>query len=206
MPRRNSWYWLGAGALAAVAVHPIDDNVHDHFLETGGGNQAFWKPVNHRVHAAGDRWLPRDLRHRAREEHATRAASRDGRARVGRSSLKVSSPWRSRSAAELAASAGRNARLRLFLPLRACDRHVRGGNRPSTTPRIQSGHPDGIVATYVAASRLHDNVHWTSDVVMGAALGVMIGRTVTWHGRNFYASPMLLPHGGTGIAITLPTS
>ena len=33
---------------------------------------------------------------------------------------------------------------------------------------------------------------------MGAALGVMIGRTVTWHGRNFYASPMLLPHGGTG--------
>ena len=40
---------------------------------------------------------------------------------------------------------------------------------------------------------------------MGAALGVMIGRTVTWHGRNFYASPMLLPHGGTGIAITLPS-
>ena len=63
--------------------------------------------------------------------------------------------------------------------------------------------PTYIVATYVAASRLHDNVHWTSDVVMGAALGVMIGRTVTWHGRNFYASPMLLPHGGTGIAITL---
>ena len=63
--------------------------------------------------------------------------------------------------------------------------------------------PTYIVATYVAASRLHDNVHWTSDVVMGAALGVMIGRTVTWHGRNFYASPMLLPHGGTGIAMTL---
>ena len=35
--------------------------------------------------------------------------------------------------------------------------------------------PTYIVATYVAASRLHDNVHWTSDVVMGAALGVMIG-------------------------------
>ena len=66
--------------------------------------------------------------------------------------------------------------------------------------------PTYAVATYVAVSRLHLNVHWTSDVVMGAALGVMIGRTVTWHGRNFYASPMLLPHGGTGVMVAVPTT
>jgi membrane-associated phospholipid phosphatase len=42
-------------------------------------------------------------------------------------------------------------------------------------------------------SRLHDNRHFASDVVFGAALGVVIGRTVTFHGRNFYGSPMLSP-------------
>ena len=41
-------------------------------------------------------------------------------------------------------------------------------------------------ATYVAASRLHDNVHWLSDVVFGAAVGTIAGRTVTQHGRNYF--------------------
>jgi membrane-associated phospholipid phosphatase len=50
-------------------------------------------------------------------------------------------------------------------------------------------------------SRLHENVHNASDVVFGAAVGIVIGRSVTWHGRNFYgrsftAMPMLLPSGG----------
>ena len=89
------------------------------------------------------------------------------------------------------------ATLRLFLPLRACDRDVAAATVLQQHLGYKAAIPTYIVATYVAASRLHDNVHWTSDVVMGAALGVMIGRTVTWHGRNFYASPMLLPHGGT---------
>ena len=51
-------------------------------------------------------------------------------------------------------------------------------------------------------SRLHDNVHYTSDVIFGAATGIVIGRTVTWHGRNFYASPMLLPKGA-GIIVNV---
>jgi len=38
-------------------------------------------------------------------------------------------------------------------------------------------------------SRLHDNVHYASDVVMGAATGIIIGRSVTWHGKHLYASP-----------------
>ena len=59
-----------------------------------------------------------------------------------------------------------------------------------------------LVATYVAMSRLHDNVHYMSDVVFGATTGIIIGRSVTFHGRNFYASPMLLPKGG-GIIVNV---
>jgi membrane-associated phospholipid phosphatase len=58
-------------------------------------------------------------------------------------------------------------------------------------------------AAYVASSRLHDNVHWMSDVVFGAAVGTIAGRTVTEHGRNFWTfSPMPLPGGGIGIMAT----
>jgi len=62
--------------------------------------------------------------------------------------------------------------------------------------------PTYLVASYVALSRLHENVHFLSDVVFGAALGTVVGRTVTWHGRNFYASPMLIPKG-TGIIVNV---
>ena len=43
------------------------------------------------------------------------------------------------------------------------------------------------IASYVAASRLHDNVHYLSDVVFGAAVGTIAGRTVTEHGRETWA-------------------
>jgi hypothetical protein len=43
----------------------------------------------------------------------------------------------------------------------------------------------------VAISRLHDNRHFASDVAFGAATGIIIGRSVTWHGRNFYGIPVV---------------
>ena len=36
-----------------------------------------------------------------------------------------------------------------------------------------------VVASYVAVSRLAKDVHWTSDVVAGSALGYMVGRSVS---------------------------
>ena len=52
------------------------------------------------------------------------------------------------------------------------------------------------IASYVAASRLHDNVHYLSDVVFGAAVGSIAGRTVTEHGRETWAfTPAFVPGG-----------
>ncbi len=47
--------------------------------------------------------------------------------------------------------------------------------------------PAYTFATYVATSRLHDNVHNVSDVVFGAAVGMIAGRTVTRHGASNFA-------------------
>lgn len=53
------------------------------------------------------------------------------------------------------------------------------------------------IASYVAASRLHDNRHYLSDIVFGAALGTVAGRTVTEHGRQTWTlMPEFLPGGG----------
>jgi hypothetical protein len=58
------------------------------------------------------------------------------------------------------------------------------------------GVPATAVAAYVATSRVHDNRHYLSDVIFGAAMGVAAQRTVTLHaGRYGFA---LVPVAGPG--------
>jgi len=58
-----------------------------------------------------------------------------------------------------------------------------------------------VIAAYVASSRMHDNRHYLSDVVFGAALGTVAGRTVTEHGRETWTlMPAAVP-GGAGILV-----
>jgi hypothetical protein len=56
------------------------------------------------------------------------------------------------------------------------------------------------IASYVAVSRLHDNRHWLSDVVFGAAVGTIAGRTVVHHPADYWAvTPVMMP--GHGVAL-----
>jgi membrane-associated phospholipid phosphatase len=58
------------------------------------------------------------------------------------------------------------------------------------------------VASYVASSRLHDNRHYLSDVVFGAALGTIAGRTVTQHGPNAWTLVPVNVPGGVAIVVS----
>lgn len=59
------------------------------------------------------------------------------------------------------------------------------------------------IASYVAASRLHDNVHWLSDVVFGAAVGSIAGRTVVHHEADYWAlTPVSVPGGGVALLVS----
>jgi membrane-associated phospholipid phosphatase len=65
------------------------------------------------------------------------------------------------------------------------------------------GIPAYGLASYVAASRVQSKRHFLSDVAFGAALGVLVGRTVTI-GRGdarFAVEPFAASHGG-GIGFT----
>ncbi len=66
------------------------------------------------------------------------------------------------------------------------------------------GLPAYGVAGFIAASRLSENKHFLSDVIFGAAVGIVAGRTVTFGSgnRRFELSPMLTP-GGVGVQFTL---
>jgi PAP2 superfamily protein len=59
------------------------------------------------------------------------------------------------------------------------------------------------IASYVSASRLHDNRHYLSDVVFGAALGSIAGRTVVHHASDYWAIVPAAIRGGGAILVTL---
>lgn len=68
----------------------------------------------------------------------------------------------------------------------------------------KAGVPAYGLAAYVAASRLSENKHYASDVIFGAALGIVAGRAVTFgHGASTFAlTPIAVPKGA-GIGLTL---
>lgn len=86
--------------------------------------------------------------------------------------------------------------------------HTSGSFATATVLQRRYGWKAGIpaygFATYIAASRLSENRHFLSDVIFGAAIGLVAGRTVTF-GRGsvrFALSPMLAP-GGVGVQVSL---
>jgi membrane-associated phospholipid phosphatase len=59
------------------------------------------------------------------------------------------------------------------------------------------------VASYVALSRMHDNKHYLSDVVFGAAVGTIAGRTVVHHQADYWAvTPVAVPGGGVALMVS----
>jgi len=61
-------------------------------------------------------------------------------------------------------------------------------------------------AAYVAASRLQENRHYASDVIFGAAVGIVAGRTVTLgHGPTRFAVVPVVGPRTAGVAITRVT-
>jgi membrane-associated phospholipid phosphatase len=63
--------------------------------------------------------------------------------------------------------------------------------------------PTYAIAAYVAASRLHDNRHFVSDVLFGAAVGIVSGWTVVGrHGRSDYTLMPVPIRGGVAMIVT----
>lgn len=200
IPRRNSVYWLAGGIGLAYAVHPIDKSFNAHLA--GHSNPFVAGETIGELPTILGAGFAAYIFGRAKDYPRTEHLGMD----------EIESALLSEGIVEAAKYAIRRPR----------PSPVTGAG-PHSSYSMPSGHatmtfaaatvlqqhlgykaaiPTYLIATYVAMSRLHDNVHYASDVVMGAATGIIIGRSVTWHGRNFYASPELVPNG---VAITFAT-
>ncbi len=202
MPRKNSAYFLAGGGALALLVHPNDNKINRR-LEGSGAAQTFFGPGSIigqtpvLLGAGTATYVIGRVRKNGRVQH------------LGMDEIE----------AELLAAGivvGVKEAVRRERPIRNDGTRAAGFGFPSGHAAAtfagatvlqqhlgyRAGVPTYLIASYVAMSRLHDNVHRASDVVFGATIGVIVGRSVTWHGRNFYASPMLVPKG-SGIIVNV---
>ncbi len=202
IPRKNSVYWVAGGGALALIVHPEDNKLNRRLR----GSETFDNIVTPGKYIGG---LPFLLGSSTATYIVGRAT---GRRRVQHMGMDL---IEGTLLAE-GMTQGIKYSVRRDRPLRQDGTRTKGFAFPSghaagtfAAATVFQQHlgwraavPTYAVASMVAISRMHDQRHFASDVVAGATEGIIIGRSVTWHGRNFYASPMLLPKGG-GVMVNL---
>jgi membrane-associated phospholipid phosphatase len=203
--RESTWWILGIGGALAAAVHPADDSVNSHLATSGAANN-FWKPGHiiggpvmyiapPAVYVYGRYILPMF----DNDESVTNKWSHMGldlvRAELLQEGLvqviKVSVNRTRPNGQKYSFPSGHAAATFAFASV--IERHL----------GARLAWPTILIATYVGTSRLHDNVHFLSDVVFGAALGTASGWTVVGrHGRtNYSLMPTPVP-GGMAFMVT----
>jgi len=215
-PRRPStWVILGIGAGSALLAHPIDDDVNAHLVGKRGLAR-MWTPGKY-IGAA-----------------YTQAGAAIGLYAIGRYIVKPdpenpvvegTSPrtnkWSHLGFDLLRAQAlsqvvvqGTKYAVRRDRPTGVCcsfpSGHAAAAWAAASVVERHFGYrmamPTIVIASYVATSRLHENVHFLSDVLMGSAVGIASGWTVVGrHGRSSYALNPVPIRGGMAMQISRVT-
>jgi membrane-associated phospholipid phosphatase len=202
MPRRNSLYWLAGGTAGALAIHPLDDNINERFVGSDVADSLFTpgKVLGSSpfiVGAATITYLVGRMNAQPRVRHLgmdliESTILAEGITQVIKVIVRRDRPVHADGSSNPGYSFPSGHSTVTFAAATVLQQHL----------GWKAAVPTYLVATYVAMSRLHDNRHFASDVVFGATDGVIIGRSVTWHGRNFYAMPTVVP-GGAAVMVSL---
>ena len=200
--RKSTWVILAVGAAGALAVHPIDDELNAHLAGSDAAAK-FFAPgkyigsvgvqlgVATGLYVTGRYILPH-----TEGDAKTNKLSHLGfdmfRAIVVSQALTQGiklAGQRDRPTGECCSFPSGHAAT-AFATAAVLERHL----------GYRNAWPTLLVASYVAASRLHDNRHFASDVVFGSALGIASGWTVVGrHGRSEYALVPVPTRGGMAI-------
>ncbi len=212
-PRRPStWVILGIGAASALAVHPIDDDVNAHLVGKTGWARV-WTPGKYigaaytqagaaiGLYAIGRYLVPPDAANPVVEGTSPRT---NKWSHMGFDLL------RAQIVAQTVVQATKFA-ARRDRPTGVCcsfpSGHAAAAWAAASVIERHLGYrmalPTIAIASYVATSRLHENVHFLSDVLMGSAVGVASGWTVVGrHGRSSYAFTPVPVRGGLAMQIS----
>ena len=204
--RKSTWLILGVGGALAAAVHPADEHVNAQLASSGAADK-FWKPghiiggpVMYVVPVAiylGGRYVLPTFDHDADRTNKWSHLGLDlVRAEILEEVIVVAlkrSTQRTRPDGSNNYSFPSGHAAATFALAAVVERHL--GYRLAL--------PTLAIATYVGTSRLHDNVHFLSDVVFGAAVGTAAGWTVVGrHGRTNYAFAPTPVQGGVAFTVT----
>jgi hypothetical protein len=190
LPSKENLFWAAVGGGLALAVHPADDNVN-HAMVNSTFAHNFFKPgaylgqsytlfaVSAAVYAAGRIKAEPKVSHMGMDLLQAVAVS-EGLTQVLKYSTRRERPDGS---AKTSFPSGHAADTFAFAT--ALERHF----------GWKGAVPAYIFASYVAISRLPANRHWLSDAVFGSSVGIIAGRTVTRHGREFPITVAAVPGG-----------
>jgi membrane-associated phospholipid phosphatase len=180
LPSKENLWWTAGGGALALAAHPLDDYVRDHI----GGNptaDAFFKPgqiIGLVVPVAGSvtTYAWGRITDEPRVSHIGMDLLESQAVALGLTQGLKYATQRERPDGSGGTSFPSGHASSTFAFATALERHL----------GWKYVVPAYIGASYVAASRLPANRHWLSDVVFGAAVGIISGRTVTRSEGNPY--------------------
>ena len=198
MPTMKSTYAvLGGTGLLALAVHPKDDNINEHFA----GHDGLWKTGKYlgQSYTVGAASFATYLIGRATDnEKATHIGIDELRALLETEAIVQGLKYtvrRERPDGSGKSSFPSGHAADTFAAATVLQRHF----------GPKAAIPSYLIASYIAVSRLHENRHFLSDVIFGAGVGYMVGHTVTRHGKGnfveFAMYPVIVPRG-VGFVVT----
>jgi membrane-associated phospholipid phosphatase len=194
LPARENLYWAAAGGAGALAVHPADTQITESFAKASWTDGFF---------ALGD----------FTGQFGVLVGASAGVYVVGRATGKQKVSYTGMDLIDSVVLAQALVKIVKVATQR---------ERPDGSDRLSfpSGHsgdtfafatalerhlgwkgaiPGYIFSSYVAISRVNDQRHFMSDVVMGSAVGIIAGRTVTRPNRKFPVTVVPVPGGGAVI-------
>jgi membrane-associated phospholipid phosphatase len=203
-PRRQStWVILGIGGAAAALAHPVDDEVNGKlagsdaagkFFAAGKYIGSWYTQVGAAtgLYVVGRYVLP----------HADGAPKTNKISHIGFDMVRA-------LVVSQTLTQGIKVAVRRDRPTGECCAFPSGhASATFATAAVIERHfgyrgswPMFLIASYVATSRLHDNRHFLSDVLFGAAIGISSGWTVVGrHGHDKFALAPAPIHGGVALA------
>lgn len=194
LPSKENLFWAGVGGGLALAVHPADDNVNESMVNSNFAHD-FFRPGKYigslpvLLGTATATYVVGRTRDQPKVSHlGMDLIEALAISEMMTQTLKFSTN-RERPDGSNHRSFPSGHAADTFAFATALERHL----------GWKGAVPAYIFSSYVAISRLPANRHWLSDAVFGSAVGIIAGRTVTRHGREFPITVAPVP-GGAVIA------
>jgi PAP2 superfamily protein len=199
LPSKENLFWTGVGGGLALAVHPVDDDVNQ-ALTGSDFATAFFKPgavlgsLPMLLGAATTIYVVGREKDEPKVSHMGMDLMKSLAVSEGVTQALKYTTHRERPDGSSHTSFPSGHAADTFAFATALERHL----------GWKGAVPAYMLSSYVAISRLPANRHWFSDVMFGSAVGIIAGRTVTRHGREFPVAVASLPGGAAILYVRHP--